>query len=127
MTCSGCRLRYIGRNSCAQLRSGGGNDAAEVSDGVAVGNQRLDDCDLADDLPGCVPGGFHVGVPGPIRTDENSHSPWTDIQSPRQIMYKLQLNPQRLSCLVELGTGVALLLAPGLAMTLIVGSSLTSG
>ena len=42
-------------------------------------------------------------------------------------MSKFQLNPQRLSCLVELGTGVALLLAPGLAMTLIVGSSLPNG
>ena len=42
-------------------------------------------------------------------------------------MSKFQLNPQRLSCLVELGTGVALLLAPGLAITLIVGSSLPNG
>ena len=42
-------------------------------------------------------------------------------------MSKFQLNPQRLSCLVELGTGTALLLTPGLAMTLIVGSSLPSG
>ena len=42
-------------------------------------------------------------------------------------MSKFQLNPQRLSCLVELGTGTALLLTPGLAMTLIVGSSLPKG
>ena len=42
-------------------------------------------------------------------------------------MSKFQLNPQRLSCLVELGTGTALLLTPGLAMTLIVGSSLPNG
>jgi len=42
-------------------------------------------------------------------------------------MSKFQLNPLRLSCLVELGTGTALLLAPGLAMTLIVGSSLPNG
>jgi len=37
------------------------------------------------------------------------------------------MNPQRLSCVVELTTGTALLLAPGLAMTLIVGSSLPNG
>ena len=42
-------------------------------------------------------------------------------------MNKLQMNTQRLSCLIELGTGTALLLAPGLAMTLIVGSSLPNG
>ena len=42
-------------------------------------------------------------------------------------MSKFQLNPQRLSCLVELGTGAALLLTPGLAMTMIVGSSLPNG
>ena len=42
-------------------------------------------------------------------------------------MSKFQLNSQRLSCLVELGTGMALLLTPGLAMTLIVGSSLPNG
>lgn len=35
-------------------------------------------------------------------------------------MYKVQLNAQRLSCLVELATGTALLLTPGLAMTMIV-------
>ena len=34
---------------------------------------------------------------------------------------------QRLSCLVELATGTALLITPGLAMTLIVGSSLPNG
>ena len=37
------------------------------------------------------------------------------------------MNIQRLSCLVELTTGTALLLTPGLAMTLIVGSSLPDG
>ena len=42
-------------------------------------------------------------------------------------MNKLQMNPQRLSCLVELATGTALLLTPGLEMTLIVGSSLPNG
>ena len=42
-------------------------------------------------------------------------------------MYKVQLNAQRLSCLVELATGTALLLTPGLAMTMIVGSSLPNG
>ena len=42
-------------------------------------------------------------------------------------MYKIKMNIQRLSCLVELITGTALLLTPGLAMTLIVGSSLPNG
>ena len=37
------------------------------------------------------------------------------------------MNVQRLSCLIELTTGTALLLTPGLAMTLIVGSSLPNG
>ena len=42
-------------------------------------------------------------------------------------MNKNQMSAQRLSCLVELTTGTALLLTPGLAMTLIVGSSLPNG
>ena len=42
-------------------------------------------------------------------------------------MNKFQLDTQRLSCLVELATGTALLLTPGLAMTLIVGSSVPDG
>jgi len=42
-------------------------------------------------------------------------------------MYKIEMNIRRLSCLVELTTGAALLLTPGLAMTLIVGSSLPNG
>ena len=37
------------------------------------------------------------------------------------------MSAQRLSCLVELTTGMALLLMPGFAMTLIVGSSLPNG
>ena len=37
------------------------------------------------------------------------------------------MNIQRLSCLIELTTGTALLMTPGLAMTLIVGSSLPNG
>jgi len=42
-------------------------------------------------------------------------------------MNNFQQKIQRLSCLVELTTGTALLLTPGLAMTLIVGSSLPNG
>ena len=42
-------------------------------------------------------------------------------------MNKIQINTQHLSCLIELTTGTALLLTPGLAMTLIVGSSLPNG
>ena len=42
-------------------------------------------------------------------------------------MNKFQLDTQRLSCLVELATGTALLLTPGFAMTLIFGSSVPNG
>ena len=42
-------------------------------------------------------------------------------------MNKIQMSAQRMSCQVELTTGTALLLTPGLAMTLIVGSSLPNG
>ena len=42
-------------------------------------------------------------------------------------MTRSSLSTQRLSCLVELATGTALLLAPGLAMSLIVGSTLPNG
>ena len=42
-------------------------------------------------------------------------------------MNKLPMSAQRLSCLVELTTGTALLLLPGFAMTLIVGSTLPNG
>jgi hypothetical protein len=42
-------------------------------------------------------------------------------------MYKVQLNAQRLSCLVEHAPGTALLLKPGLAVVMIVGSSLPNG
>ena len=42
-------------------------------------------------------------------------------------MNKFQMSAQRLSCLVELTTGTALLLMPGFAMTLIVGTSLPNG
>ena len=42
-------------------------------------------------------------------------------------MTRSSLSTQRLSCLVELATGTALLLSPGLAMSLIVGSSLPNG
>ena len=42
-------------------------------------------------------------------------------------MKKFPLRAVRFSCLVELATGTALLLAPGLAMTLLVGSSLPNG
>jgi hypothetical protein len=31
-----------------------------------------------------VAGSFHGGVPGPVWPDEDSHSPWTDSQGPRQ-------------------------------------------
>ncbi len=56
--------------------------AADVSDGLALGDQLLCCFELADDLLGCVPGAFHGGVPGPVWPDEDSHSPWTDFRGP---------------------------------------------
>jgi hypothetical protein len=58
--------------------------AADVSDGLALGDQLLGRFELTDDLLGCVTGVFHVGVPGPAWPDEDSHSPWTDLRGPRQ-------------------------------------------
>jgi hypothetical protein len=65
--------------------------AADVGDGLALGNQLL--CrsllrrslrlELADDLLGCVPGAFHGRVPGLVWPAEDSHSPWTEFQGPR--------------------------------------------
>jgi len=59
--------------------------SADVGDGLALGDELLGRFELADDLLGCVAGSFHGGVPGPAWPDEDSHSPWTDFQGPRQI------------------------------------------
>ncbi len=59
-------------------------DAADVADGLALGNQLLGGLELADDLLGCVPGAFHGGVPGPVWPAEDSHSPWTGFWGLRQ-------------------------------------------
>jgi len=37
-----------------------------------------------------VAGSFHGGVPGPVWPDEDSHSPWTDSQGPRQTYHRWQ-------------------------------------
>ena len=60
------------------------NGAADVSDGLALGDQLLSGLELADDLLGCVADAFHGGVPGPVWPDEDSHSLWTDFRGPRQ-------------------------------------------
>jgi hypothetical protein len=56
------------------------DDAADVGDGLALGDQLLGGFELADDLLGCVPGAFHGRVPGPVWPAEDSHSPWTDFR-----------------------------------------------
>lgn len=45
----------------------------------------------------------------------------------KRLLAKSLPSIQRFSCLVELATGTGLLITPGLAMTLIVGSSLPDG
>jgi len=60
------------------------DDAADVDDGLALGDQLLGGLELADDLLRRVPGAFHGRVPGPVWPDEDSHSPWTDLRGPRQ-------------------------------------------
>ena len=48
-------------------------------------NQLLGGFHIADDLLGCVPGSFLGGVPGPVWPAEDSHSPRTEFQGPRQM------------------------------------------
>ena len=54
------------------------DDAADLRDGLALGDQLFGCLELADDLLGCVPGAFYGRVPGPVWPAEDSHSPWTD-------------------------------------------------
>jgi len=61
------------------------DDAADVDDGLALGDQLLGGLELADDLLRRVPGAFHGRVPGPVWPDEDSHSPWTDLRGPRHL------------------------------------------
>ena len=64
-------------------RLGDLNGAADVGDGLALGDQLLSGLELADDLLGCVADAFHGEVPIPVWPDEGSHSPWTDPRGPR--------------------------------------------
>lgn len=57
---------------------------ADVRDGLALGELLLNGLELADDLLSGVVDSFHGGVPGLAWPDEDSHSPWTDIQGARQ-------------------------------------------
>ena len=67
-------------------RLGDLNGAADVGDGLALGDQLISGLELADDLLGYVADAFHGEVPGPVWPDEDSHSPWTDLRGPRQVM-----------------------------------------
>jgi len=60
------------------------DDAADLDDSLALGDQLLGGLELADDLLRRVPGPFHGRVPGPVWPDEDSHSPWTGFRGPRQ-------------------------------------------
>jgi hypothetical protein len=44
-------------------------DAAEIGNALAIGDQLIIRFQLADDLLGCVAGSFHGGVPGPVWPD----------------------------------------------------------
>nr|WP_255440981.1 hypothetical protein [Synechococcus sp. HK01-R] len=54
------------------------DEAANLDDGLALGDQLLGGLELADDLLHRVPGPFHGEVPDPDWPDEPSHSPWTN-------------------------------------------------
>ena len=60
------------------------DDAADLDDGLDLGDQLLSGLELADDLLGCVADAFHGEVPGPVWPVEDSHSPWTNLRGPRQ-------------------------------------------
>ena len=55
-------------------------DAADVKNGLALGNSSFE---LADDLLGNESGSFHGGVPGPVWPNQDSHSLWTDSEGAR--------------------------------------------
>lgn len=48
--------------------------AANVENGLALGDQLVRSFDMANDLIGCVADSFHGGVPEPVRPDEGSHT-----------------------------------------------------
>ena len=51
------------------------DDATDLDDGLALGDQLLRGFQFADDLLRRVPGAFHGEVPSPAWPDEDSHSP----------------------------------------------------
>ena len=51
------------------------DDAADVCDGLALGDQLLGGLELGDDLLGCLPGAFHGPVTGPVWPAEESQHP----------------------------------------------------
>jgi hypothetical protein len=70
-------------------------DAADIGDGLALGDQLISCFELADDLLGCVESSFHGAVPSLVWPDEDSHSPWTDSQGPRQKTLEMALSSGR--------------------------------
>jgi len=69
------------------------DDAADLDDGLALGDQLLGGLELADDLLRCVPGPYHGRIPGPVWPDEDSHSPWTAFQGPRHVNMETAFKP----------------------------------
>lgn len=54
------------------------DDATDVSDGLALGDQLLGGLEIAHDLLRCALGAFHGEVPDSAGPDEGSHSPWPE-------------------------------------------------
>lgn len=74
------------------------DDTADVSNGLALGEQLLSGLELTDDLLGGVADSFHGGVPGPAWPDEDSHSHWTNSQGPRQRELRREWSPKVSDC-----------------------------
>ena len=68
-------------------RLGDLNGAADIGDGLGLGDQLLSSSQFADDLLLCVADSLHGEVPGPIWPDEDSHSPWSIFRRPRQFIH----------------------------------------
>jgi hypothetical protein len=60
------------------------HDLSDISDCLALSNQLQSSPEVEDDVVGSVPDSFDGGIPNPGWPDEDSHSPWTHSQGPRQ-------------------------------------------
>ncbi len=56
-------------------RLGDFQNTADIGNGLALDDQLICSCELADDLLRRVTGSFHGGVPDPVWPDADSHSP----------------------------------------------------